>query len=126
MVDSKHVEPIETGITAFDQIVQDIREIREKQDLRSPLHRRARSSESELPPEEKLPLFLSTPDEQDWQPADRGADIPQQPERKQAAPQPSTAQPSASPQSTSQQSTWRRSAPQQDIPLQETRYQDNR
>src|ERR1700761_7592128 len=121
MVDTKHVEPIETGITAFDQLVQDIREIREIQDSRSLLHRRARSADSELPPEEKLPLFLSTPDEQETAFPQAA---PQQSAREQSAPEPGTPRQTTFQQSTRQQSTWRRSAPQQDIPLQEARYQD--
>jgi hypothetical protein len=104
MVD-KH-EGIEPGITAFDQVIQDIKEIRANQDARSLLHRRARSSETDAAPDESLPLFLSTSDDQDWQPADPGADIRQQGSRRQSA--------------------WRPSRPQQDAAPQDIRYQDTR
>jgi hypothetical protein len=125
MVDTKHTEAIETGINAFDQIVQDIKEIREKQDLRSVLHRRARSAEADIAPEEKLPLFLSTPDEQEWQSDDRSTGAwptqtwPQVASQQQ--PQQRTQQ-----QRTQQQETWDQDqAPQADR-YQDSRYQDIR
>jgi hypothetical protein len=106
MVDNKHVEGIEPGITAFDQVIQDIREIRANQDSRSLLHRRARSAESDIAPEESLPLFLSTSEDQDSQPADHDTDIWQQ--------------------SSQPQPAWRHSSRQQDTPLQDARSQDIR
>ena len=78
MVDIRNPEAIDSGITAFDQVIQDIREIREKQDQRSLLHRRARSADADIAPEESLPLFLSSSEDQERQPADPLADIPQQ------------------------------------------------
>ena len=142
MVDIKHTEGIDSGITPFDQVIQDIREIRANQEARSQLQRRARSADTDSSSEESLPLFLSTPEDQDWPPADQAADNRPQTDRqpgslrqsalrqsssaqqstlRQNAPQQSTVQ-----QSTLQQSSWRPSRPQQDVPLQETRYQDTR
>lgn len=72
-----------------------------------------------MPPEESLPLFLSAPDDQDWQPADQGVDISQQDDWQQSALDRLT-----SLQSTSHQSIWRHSAPQQDIRYQDTQYED--
>jgi len=126
MVDIKHAEGIDSGVTAFDQVIQDIREIRANQDQRSLLRRHARSAETDFPPEESLPLFLSTPDDQDWPPSDQGADIPQQRERQQTTPQQSASRQSTPQQNTPQQSTWRRSAPQQEAPQPDTRYRDIR
>jgi hypothetical protein len=115
MVDIKHAEGIDPGVTAFDQVIQDIREIRANQESRSLLHRRARSADQDVAPEESLPLFLSTSEDQDWQPGDQDSDLPQQ----------RAWQPSVRPQSTRQQgarpqSNWRQSSP----PLQDARYRD--
>jgi len=137
MVDIKHAEGIDSDITPFDQVIQDIREIRANQEARSLLQRRARSSDTDISSEESLPLFLSTPEDQDWQPADQGADARQQSDRQQSDRQPGNLRQSAlhqgisSQQSTLrqnafQQSSWRPSRPQQDVPLQDMRYQDTR
>lgn len=137
MVDIKHTEGIDSGITPFDQVIQDIREIRANQEARSQLQRRARSADSDSSSEESLPLFLSTPEDQDSQPADQAADnrpqtdrqpgsLRQSALRQSTSAQQSTLRQNAPQQSTSQQSGWRPSRPQQDVPLQETRYQDTR
>jgi hypothetical protein len=126
MVDIRNPEAIDSGITAFDQVIQDIREIREKQDQRSLLHRRARSAEADIAPEESLPLFLSSSEDQEWQPADQGADIPQQRAWQPSARPQSILQQSTPQQSTLQHSTRRQSIRPQDTPLHDTRYQDIR
>ena len=142
MVDIKHTEGIDSGITPFDQVIQDIREIRANQEARSQLQRRARSADTDGSSEESLPLFLSTPEDQDWQPADQAADNRPQTERQpgslrqsalrqsnsaqQSTLRQNASQPGNFQQSTVQQSSWRPSRPQQDVPLQETRYQDTR
>ena len=129
MVDIRNPEAIDSGITAFDQVIQDIREIREKQDQRSLLHRRARSADADIAPEESLPLFLSSSEDQERQPADPLTDIPQQrawqPSARHQAPlQQSASQQSPLPQSPLSQSTRRHSNQPQDIRYQDTRYQD--
>jgi hypothetical protein len=139
MVDIRNPEAIDSGITAFDQVIQDIREIREKQDQRSLLHRRARSADADIAPEESLPLFLSSSEDQERPPADPLTDIPQQrawqPSARHQAPlQQSASQQNPLPQSPlpqsplSQsplsQSTRRHSNRPQDIRYQDTRYQD--
>jgi hypothetical protein len=134
MVDIRNPEAIDSGITAFDQVIQDIREIREKQDQRSLLHRRARSADADIAPEESLPLFLSSSEDQERSPADPLTDIPQQrawqPSARHQAPlQQSASQQSPlsqSPlsQSPLSQSTRRHSNRPQDIRYQDTRYQD--
>ena len=134
MVDIRNPEAIDSGITAFDQVIQDIREIREKQDQRSLLHRRARSADADIAPEESLPLFLSSSEDQERPPADPLTDIPQQrawqPSARHQAPlQQSASQQSPLPQSPLSQSplsqsTRRHSNRPQDIRYQDTRYQD--
>jgi hypothetical protein len=129
MVDIRNPEAIDSGITAFDQVIQDIREIREKQDQRSLLHRRARSADADIAPEESLPLFLSSSEDQERSPADPLTDIPQQrawqPSARHQAPlQQSASQQSPLPQSPLSQSTRRHSNQPQDIRYQDTRYQD--
>jgi hypothetical protein len=129
MVDIRNPEAIDSGITAFDQVIQDIREIREKQDQRSLLHRRARSADADIAPEESLPLFLSSSEDQERPPADPLTDIPQQrawqPSARHQGPlQQSASQQSPLPQSTLPQSTRRHSNRPQDIRYQDTRYQD--
>jgi hypothetical protein len=129
MVDIRNPEAIDSGITAFDQVIQDIREIREKQDQRSLLHRRARSADADIAPEESLPLFLSSSEDQERSPADPLTDIPQQrawqPSARHQAPlQQSASQQSPLPQSPLSQSTRRHSNRPQDIRYQDTRYQD--
>jgi hypothetical protein len=134
MVDIRNPEAIDSGITAFDQVIQDIREIREKQDQRSLLHRRARSADADIAPEESLPLFLSSSEDQERPPADPLTDIPQQrawqPSARHQAPlqqsasQQSPLPQSPLPQSPLSQSTRRHSNRPQDIRYQDTRYQD--
>ena len=129
MVDIRNPEAIDSGITAFDQVIQDIREIREKQDQRSLLHRRARSADADIAPEESLPLFLSSSEDQERSPADPLTDIPQQrawqPSARHQAPlQQSASQQSPLSQSPLSQSTRRHSNRPQDIRYQDTRYQD--
>lgn len=129
MVDIRNPEAINSGITAFDQVIQDIREIREKQDQRSLLHRRARSADADIAPEESLPLFLSSSEDQERPPADPLTDIPQQrawqPSARHQAPlQQSASQQSPLPQSPLSQSTRRHSNRPQEIRYQDTRYQD--
>jgi hypothetical protein len=134
MVDIRNPEAIDSGITAFDQVIQDIREIREKQDQRSLLHRRARSADADIAPEESLPLFLSSSEDQERSPADPLTDIPQQrawqPSARHQAPlqqsasQQSPLPQSPLPQSPLSQSTRRHSNRPQDIRYQDTRYQD--
>jgi hypothetical protein len=129
MVDIRNPEAIDSGITAFDQVIQDIREIREKQDQRSLLHRRARSADADIAPEESLPLFLSSSEDQERPPADPLTDIPQQrawqPSARHQGPlQQSASQQSPLPQSPLPQSTRRHSNRPQDIRYQDTRYQD--
>jgi hypothetical protein len=144
MVDIRNPEAIDSGITAFDQVIQDIREIREKQDQRSLLHRRARSADADIAPEESLPLFLSSSEDQERPPADPLTDIPQQRAWQPSARHQAPLQQSASqqsplpqsplpqsplpqsplPQSPLSQSTRRHSNRPQDIRYQDTRYQD--
>lgn len=124
MVDIRNAEAINSGITAFDQVIQDIREIREKQDQRSLLHRRARSADADIAPEELLPLFLSSSEDQERQPADPLTDIPQQRAWQPSARHQATLQQSAPQQSPLPQSTRRHSNRPQDIRYQDTRYQD--
>jgi len=126
MVDIRNPEAIDSGITAFDQVIQDIREIREKQDQRSLLHRRARSADADIAPEESLPLFLSSSEDQERPPADPLTDIPQQRAWQPSARHQAPLQQSASQQSPLPQSTRRHSSRPQDIRYQDTRYQDTR
>ena len=131
MVDIRNAEAIDSGITAFDQVIQDIREIREKQDQRSLLHRRARSTETDIAPEESLPLFLSSSEDQEWQPADQDTDIPQQRAWQPGARQQGTLRHNSRQQDTRQQDTWQQDTWQQDTPQQadarqDIRYQDTR
>jgi len=140
MVDIRNAEAIDSGINAFDQVIQDIREIREKQDQRSLLHRRARSADADIAPEESLPLFLSSSEDQEQPPADPLTDIPQQRAWQPSARHQAPLQQSASqqsplqsplpqsplPQSPLPQSTRRHSNRSQDIRYQGTRYQDTR
>src|SRR3984885_6821974 len=124
MVDIRNPEAIDSGITAFDQVIQDIREIREKQDQRSLLHRRARSADADVAPEESLPLFLSSSEDQERQPADPITDIPQQRAWQPSARPQSMLQQSAAPLSPLPQSARRQGNRPQDIRYQDTRYQD--
>jgi hypothetical protein len=76
MADIKHAGSDDPGNNAFDhfnQVLQDIREIREQHDSRSlpHLHARVAAAESESHSDESLPLFLAATDDHGWQPADQ-------------------------------------------------------
>ena len=106
MADIKHAESDDPGNSAFDhfnQVLQDIREIREKHDSRSlpHLHARAAAAESESHSDESLPLFLAATDDHGRQPAD------QDPE-----------------QDTWPQVTWRQNTLLRETPQQAARRQD--
>lgn len=73
MVDIKHAELNDPSVGEFNQVVQDVRVTRERNDSRFPAYRHARSAEADIPLEESLPLFLSTLSDQYWQPTDQDA-----------------------------------------------------
>ncbi|MDE2331696.1 MAG: hypothetical protein KGK16_13070 [Bradyrhizobium sp.] len=76
MADIQHVgsnDPNNGKFDHFAQVIQDIRELREKHASRPSPDRRARSTKATVPTDESLPLFLSPPDNQNPQPTDRDA-----------------------------------------------------
>ena len=77
MAEIQHTETNDPDTGEFDEfnrVIQDIREMRERYDSRFVPYRRARSAaEVDTPSKESLPLFLSTSDDQDWQPIDQDA-----------------------------------------------------
>jgi hypothetical protein len=123
-------EPGSGEYNEFNRVIQDIREMRERYDSRPALYRRARSAEeAEIPSEESLPLFLSTPDDQGGQPADQGTQ--QSSTRQSSLRESGIREPSNWPPSTRQQSAWQentrpQAARQQDARNQDTRNQDAR
>jgi hypothetical protein len=131
MAEIKHAESNDQGSGEFDEfnrVVQDIREMRERTDSRSGLYRRARSAEEadipeDIPSEESLPLFLSTPADQDWQPADPDQETRAWPS---STWQSSNWQPSTRQQNTSQQDTWQPNTRQQSSRHHDARQQDTR
>jgi hypothetical protein len=150
MAEIKHAESNDQGSGEFDEfnrVVQDIREMRGRTDSRPGLYRRARSAEEadipeDIPSEESLPLFLSTPADQDWQPADPDQETRAWPSTtwqssnwQQSTRQQSTRQQNTSQQDTSQQDawpqdtwqdTWQQDTWQQDTPQQSSRHHDAR
>src|ERR1700744_6228816 len=119
----------------FNRVIQDIREMRERYDSRSVPRRRARSAdEADIPSKESLPLFLSTPDDQDWQPADRDAQSSTWPSStwrsstrqpwEQDTRQRDTRQQDTRQQDTWQQDTWQTGIRHQDAHYQDAQYQD--
>jgi TPR repeat protein len=127
-------EPSGGEYNEFNRVIQDIREMRERYDSRPALYRRARSAEeTEIPSEESLPLFLSSPVEQDRQPAGqdtrpsstRDSSVRESSNWPSSTLTPSTLQQDARPenprlQAARQQPAQRRDARQQDTQQQDT------
>jgi hypothetical protein len=131
-------EPSGGEYNEFNRVIQDIREMRERYDSRPALYRRARSAEeAEIPSEESLPLFLSTPDDQGEQPTDqdiqpsnvRQSSLRESSIRESSNWPSSTWPPSTRQQNTRQPTAWHESprpqaARQQDVRQQDTRSQN--
>lgn len=75
MADIKHAgssAPDHEAFDHFNQVLQDIREIREQHGSQLPrVHARSTTPETENHSDESLPLFLAGTDDQGWQPADQ-------------------------------------------------------
>lgn len=126
-------DPDTSEFDDFNRVIQDIREMRERQDAsRFAPYRRARSAEeADTPSKESLPLFLSTPDDQDWQPIDQDAQSNTWPSStwRSHTPQPweqDTRQRDTRQQDSWQQDTRQTGIRQPDPHYQDTRYQDTR
>jgi hypothetical protein len=118
-------EPSGGEYNEFNRVIQDIREMRERYDSRPALYRRARSvEEAEIPSEESLPLFLSTPDDQGGQPADQ--DTQRSSTRQSSTRQSSLRESSIRESSDWPSSTWPPSARQENARQQTARQQDTR
>lgn len=140
MAEIRHTETNDPDTSEFDEfnrVIQDIREMRERYDASQfAPYRRARSAEeADASSKESLPLFLATPDDQDWQPIDQDA---------QSSSWPSSTWRSHTPQPWEQdtrqqdtQDTWQQDTRQtgprrqeylgaqyRDAPYQDTSYQD--
>jgi hypothetical protein len=133
MAEIQHTETNDPDTGEFDEfnrVIQDIREMRERYDSRFVPYRRARSAEeADIASKESLPLFLSTPDDQDWQPIDQDAQSSSWPSStwrshtrqpwQEDARQRDTRQ-----QDSRQQDTWQTGTREQDAQYQDTQYQD--
>ncbi|MDE2602410.1 MAG: hypothetical protein KGL62_08595 [Bradyrhizobium sp.] len=131
MADIQHVgsnDPNNGKFDHFAQVIQDIRELREKHASRPSPDRRARSTKANVPTDESLPLFLSPPDNQNPQPTDRDAkhqDADRQDSLHQDAPSQDSPDQASMRLDTLRQDTLHQPPVLQDVPRQNIWHQDD-
>ena len=131
MADIQHVgsnDPNNGKFDHFAQVIQDIRELREKHASRSSPDRQVRSTKADAPRDESLPLFLSPPDNQNPQPTDRDAkhqDADRQDSLHQDAPSQDSPDQASMRLDTLRQDTLHQPPVLQDVPRQNIWHQDD-